>query len=150
MVLNSEENSGALYALIEIPKHINRFVVLPEQDGKNYIMMVDDVIRLCLSKIFTMFDFSEISAHMIKITRDAELDVDNDLSKSFIEKISSSVEGRKVSNPVRFVYDKRIKVDTLRFLKEKMHIEETDSVIPGGRYHNRRDYMGFLVWAERT
>ena len=80
---------------------------------------------------------------MIKITRDAELDIDNDLSKSFIQKISSSVAGRKVSNPVRFVYDNRIKVDTLRFLKDKMDIEETDSVIPGGRYHNRRDYMGF-------
>jgi len=134
---------GVLYGLIEIPKHIQRFVVLPQEEGKSYIMMVDDVIRFCLPRIFTMFDCSEISAHMIKITRDAELDMDNDLSKSFIEKISSSVEGRKVSNPVRFVYDKRIKIDTLRFLKEKMHIQETDSVIPGGRYHNRRDYMGF-------
>jgi len=80
---------------------------------------------------------------MIKITRDAELDIDEDLSKSFIDKISSSVAHRKISNPVRFVYDKRIKIDTLRFLKDKMDIEETDSVIPGGRYHNRRDYMGF-------
>lgn len=131
------------YALIEIPKRLNRFVVLPEEDGKNYIMMVDDVIRYCMGQIFTMFDFQEASAHMIKITRDAELDMDNDLSKSFIDKISSSVEHRKISNPVRFVYDKRIKMDTLRFLKEKMHIAETDSVIPGGKYHNRRDYMGF-------
>jgi len=131
------------YALIEIPKRLNRFVVLPEEDGKNYIMMVDDVIRYCIRQIFTMFDFQEASAHMIKITRDAELDMDNDLSKSFIDKISSSVEHRKISNPVRFVYDKRIKMDTLRFLKEKMHIAETDSVIPGGKYHNRRDYMGF-------
>src|SRR5690606_2106268 len=73
----------------------------------------------------------------------AELDMDNDLSKSFIEKISSSVEHRKISDPVRFVYDKGIGKDTLDFLKEKMDIEDTDSVIPGGRYHNRRDYMGF-------
>jgi len=80
---------------------------------------------------------------MIKITRDAELDIDNDLSKSFIEKISSSVEHRKISDPVRFVYDKSIGKDTLTFLKDKMNIEDTDSVIPGGRYHNRRDYMGF-------
>jgi polyphosphate kinase len=80
---------------------------------------------------------------MIKITRDAELDMDNDLSKSFIEKISTSVEHRKISDPVRFVYDKKIEKDTLAFLMDKMGIEDTDSVIPGGRYHNRRDYMGF-------
>lgn len=139
----NETDDRIQYALIEIPKRLNRFVVLPEEEGKNYIMIVDDVIRYCMGQIFTMFDYEDISAHMIKITRDAELDMDNDLSKSFIDKISSSVEHRKISDPVRFVYDKRIKMDTLRFLKDKMNIEETDSVIPGGRYHNRRDYMGF-------
>ncbi|MEM1260264.1 MAG: polyphosphate kinase 1 [Bacteroidota bacterium] len=139
----NETDDRIQYALIEIPKRLNRFVVLPEEDGKNYIMIVDDVIRYCMGQIFTMFDYEDILAHMIKITRDAELDIDNDLSKSFIDKISSSVEHRKISNPVRFVYDKRIKMDTLRFLKDKMNIEETDSVIPGGRYHNKRDYMGF-------
>ena len=149
MVLNKEmgtflrKRNEVQYALIEIPEGIDRFIVLPEEEGKNYIIILDDAIRFCLDSIFTMFDYKDISAHMIKITRDAELDIDNDLSKSFIQKISSSVEGRKVSNPVRFVYDKRIKIDTLRFLKDKMDIEETDSVIPGGRYHNRRDYMGF-------
>ncbi len=131
------------YALIEIPKGIDRFVVLPKQGDKNYIIILDDLIRYCLDSIFTMFEYEAISAHMIKITRDAELDMDNDLSKSFIEKISSSVEHRKIGDPVRFVYDKSIGKDTLQFLQEKMHIEDTDSVIPGGRYHNRRDYMGF-------
>ncbi|GLU45463.1 polyphosphate kinase 1 [Allomuricauda sp. NBRC 101325] len=131
------------YALIEIPKGIDRFVVLPKEDGKDYIIILDDLIRFCLDSVFTMFDFESISAHMIKITRDAELDIDNDLSKSFIEKISSSVEHRKISDPVRFVYDKGIHKDTLQFLKDKMDITDTDSVIPGGRYHNRRDYMGF-------
>ncbi|WP_375324011.1 polyphosphate kinase 1 [Flagellimonas sp. GZD32] len=131
------------YALIEIPKGIDRFVVLPKEDGKDYIIILDDLIRFCLDSVFTMFDFESISAHMIKITRDAELDIDNDLSKSFIEKISTSVEHRKISDPVRFVYDKSIDKDTLQFLKDKMDITDTDSVIPGGRYHNRRDYMGF-------
>jgi polyphosphate kinase len=131
------------YALIEIPKGIERFVVLPREGNKDYVIMLDDVIRFCMDSIFTMFDYSSISAHMIKITRDAELDIDNDLSKSFIEKIYSSVEGRKISNPVRFVYDKKIGKDTLRFLKEKMNVEDTDSIIPGGRYHNKRDYLSF-------
>ncbi len=131
------------YALIEIPGNLDRFVVLPDLDGRKYVILLDDLIRFNLDEIFPMFDYDTISAHMIKITRDAELDIDDDLSKSFIDKISSSVEGRRISDPVRFVYDKRIKIDTLRFLKNKMHIEETDSVIPGGRYHNRKDYMRF-------
>ena len=131
------------FALIEIPKGIERFVVLPKEGDKDFVIMLDDVIRYCMNSIFTMFDYSSISAHMIKITRDAELDIDNDLSKSFIEKIYSSVEHRKISDPVRFVYDKQIGKDTLDFLKEKMNVEDTDSVIPGGRYHNKRDYLSF-------
>ena len=131
------------FALIEIPKGIERFVVLPREGDKDYVIMLDDVIRFCMDSIFTMFDYSSISAHMIKITRDAELDIDNDLSKSFIEKIYSSVEGRKISDPVRFVYDKKIGKDTLQFLKDKMNVEDTDSIIPGGRYHNKRDYLSF-------
>ncbi|NKI26380.1 polyphosphate kinase 1 [Arenibacter sp. 6A1] len=139
----SSENKEKRYALIEIPKEIDRFVVLPKEGDRSYIIMLDDVIRYCLGSVFNMFDYESISAHMIKITRDAELDMDNDLSKSFIEKISSSVEHRKISDPVRFVYDKNIGEDTLTFLKDKMDVEDTDSIIPGGRYHNRRDYMGF-------
>ena len=131
------------YALIEIPRTIERFVVLPSEGDKNFIIILDDLIRHCLGSIFSIFDYESLSAHMIKITRDAELDIDSDLSKSFIEKISSSVEGRKNSEPVRFVYDKNIDKDTLRFLMEKMGIDNTDSIIPGGRYHNRRDYMNF-------
>ncbi|WP_422350743.1 polyphosphate kinase 1 [Flagellimonas sp.] len=145
MVMKNENGTpnNNRYALIEIPKGIDRFVVLPKEGDKNYIIVLDDLIRFCLDSVFTMFEFESISAHMIKITRDAELDIDNDLTKSFIQKISSSVEHRKISDPVRFVYDKSIDKDTLQFLKEKMNIVDTDSVIPGGRYHNRRDYMGF-------
>ena len=147
VLLNTEEDSGGnrekQYALIEIPKEIDRFIVLPREGDKNYIILLDDLIRYSLRSIFNMFHYESISAHMIKITRDAELDIDNDLSKSFIEKISHSVENRKISDPVRFVYDSSIEADTLNFLKEKMRIQDTDSVIPGGRYHNRRDYMGF-------
>ncbi len=142
-VVRQKEVRDIRYALIEIPKGIDRFIELPKEGEKNYIMLLDDLIRYSLRSIFNMFPYESISAHMIKITRDAELDIDNDLSKSFIEKISTSVEHRKISDPVRFVYDKNIEADTLKFLREKMNITDTDSVIPGGRYHNRRDYMGF-------
>ena len=131
------------YALIEIPRTINRFVVLPQEGEKQYVIILDDLIRHCLDNIFSIFNYESISAHMIKITRDAELDIDSDLSRSFIEKISKSVEKRSIGDPVRFVYDKNIDTETLQFLLKKMGIDKTDSIIPGGRYHNRRDYMNF-------
>ena len=131
------------YAVIEIPKTINRFVVLPPKDGKSYIILLDDVIRHNLHSIFSIFDYESISANMIKITRDAQLEIDSDMSKSMMEKIATSVKDRRIGEPVRFVYDKEISKDTLKFFINKMHIHETDSIIPGGRYHNRRDYMSF-------
>ena len=137
------ENSEVRYAVIEIPKTINRFVVLPSNNEKQYIILLDDVIRHNLSNIFNIFDYKSISAHMIKITRDAQLDIDSDLSKSMIEKISLSVKDRRIGEPVRFIYDQLIEEDTLQFFLDKMKIVSTDSIIPGGRYHNRRDYMNF-------
>ena len=131
------------YAIIEIPKTINRFVVLPTKDNKQYVILLDDVIRFCLESIFNVFDYESISAHMIKITRDAQLDIDSDLSKSMLEKIASSVKDRRIGEPVRFVYDTEIHRDTLKFFLQKMEIDSSDGVIPGGRYHNRRDYMDF-------
>ena len=131
------------YAVIEIPKTINRFVVLPTINGKQFIILLDDVIRYNLSNIFNIFDYESISAHMIKITRDAQLDIDSDLNKSFMDKISSSVKERRIGEPVRFIYDQTIEKDTLKFFLRNMGIDKKESVIPGGRYHNRRDYMNF-------
>ncbi|MBZ4033683.1 polyphosphate kinase 1 [Flavobacterium sp. 17A] len=136
-------NDEIRYALIEIPKNINRFVVLPSEGERQYVILIDDVIRFKLKNIFNIFDYKSVSAHMIKITRDAQLEIDSDLSKSMLEKIASSVKDRRIGEPVRFIYDSLIEDDTLRFFLDKMKIEETDSIIPGGRYHNRRDYMGF-------
>lgn len=131
------------YAVIEIPKIINRFVVLPSYNEKQYIILLDDVIRHNLDGIFSIFNCESITAHMIKITRDAQLEIDSDLSKSIVEKISESVKDRRIGEPVRFVYDKSMDKDTLKFFLEKMNIDASDSIIPGGRYHNRRDYMDF-------
>ncbi|MDD5150939.1 MAG: polyphosphate kinase 1 [Flavobacterium sp.] len=138
-----KKDSEIRYAMIEIPKTINRFVVLPSTDNKQYVILIDDVIRHNLSSIFNIFDYESVSAHMIKITRDAQLDIDSDLSKSMLEKIATSVKDRRIGEPVRFIYDQLIEKDTLNFFLEKMHIFSTDSIIPGGRYHNRRDYMNF-------
>ena len=143
-LLNLAKPKGEVrYAIIELPKTLGRFVVLPEADGKQYVMLLDDVIRYNLSSIFNIFDYESISAHMIKVTRDAQLDIDSDMSKSMLQKIARSVKERSEGEPVRFVYDESIDKDTLKFFLKHMGIDASDSIIPGGRYHNRRDYISF-------
>jgi polyphosphate kinase len=110
-----KKTAAVHYAIIEIPKTMNRFVVLPSKDHKKYVILIDDVIRHNLKGIFNIFDCESISAHMIKISRDAQLDIDSDLSKSMLEKISTSVKDRRIGEPVRFIYDQLIEKDTLQF-----------------------------------
>lgn len=139
-----EEGGLPIYALIEIPKNTKRFIVLPKKsDGKQYIMMLDDLIRYHFHMIFSFFNYKKIQAHMVKITRDAELDLEEDVSISYVEKITMSVKDRMISDPVRLVYDNEIPEETLRFVMDKLNIDSTDGLIPGGKYHQRRDYMDF-------
>jgi len=144
MNLDQASEKQNIYALIEMPKDAKRFVVLPKNgDGKQYIMMLDDLIRYHFHMIFSFFNYKSIQAHMVKITRDAELDLEEDVSISYLEKITLSVKDRMISDPVRLVYDKEIPDQTLSFVMEKLNIDSTDSLIPGGKYHQRRDYMNF-------
>ena len=144
MTLDQASENQNIYALIEMPKDAKRFVVLPKNgDGKQYIMMLDDLIRYHFHIIFSFFNYKSIQAHMVKITRDAELDLEEDVSISYLEKITLSVKDRMISDPVRLVYDKEIPDQTLSFVMEKLNIDSTDSLIPGGKYHQRRDYMNF-------
>jgi len=143
LIDQSTKKRKTRYILIEIPSNVERFIVLPQDEDKKYVMLIDDLIRYNLDTLFNIFDYKDLSAHMIKITRDAQLDLEGDFNKSYIEKIIDGVKDRVDGDPVRFVYDQNIDQDTLDFLLEKMQIDDADSIIPGGRYHNRRDYMKF-------
>ena len=132
-----------LYAVIEMPKEVDRFVVLPPEGEKQNIMMLDDLIRYHFHLIFSMFNYDRIEGHMIKITRDAELDIEEDVGKSYVEKIIDSVKDRLIGDPVRLVHDKTIAPETLAVVMRKLGVASSDSLIPGGRYHHRRDYMNF-------
>lgn len=132
------------YAIIEVPSNLlPRFVVLPSKEGINYLIILDDIIRYCLGDVFTIFHFDRFEAYTIKLTRDAELDVDNDLSQSFIEKIANSVSRRNKGQPVRFVFDREMPTDMLDFITKGLKLDEDDNLIPGGRYHNFKDFMAF-------
>lgn len=131
------------YALVRVPNiSLSRFLVLPEKDGKKYVIMLDDVIRYSLPDIFPLFNYDQFEAYTIKVTRDAELDIDDDISKSFMEKMEASLKKRKVGTPVRLLYDKEIPDDLLNFIIKKMKLDP-DNQIPGGKYHNHKDFMEF-------
>ena len=131
------------FALIEIPKELDRFIVLPQLGENQYVMFLDDLIRYHFHLIFNFNEFTSITSHMIKVTRDAELDMEGDVSKSYINKIVESVRERILAEPVRLVYDTDIPEDMLNLVKGILGMDSTDSLIPGGRYHHRRDYMNF-------
>ncbi len=137
------------YALVEIPSSMDRFVLLPSNDGKKYVMLLDDVIRYELSDMFYMFKFDEISAYTFKLTRDAEMDINDDFSESYVKKIAKGLEKRKEAHPVRFVYDKLMPDDLLRTLLKKLNYTTDDSVIKGGRYHNFKDFIGFPKFGQK-
>lgn len=142
--LSSPGRSKIRYSLIEVPTNVrSRFVVLPSDDGKKYIILLDDVIRYNLREIFYLFNYKQQKAYTIKLTKDAELDIDNDVSTSFIETLSKSIKQRKVANTVRFIYDRKMPEDLLDFLRAKLHFKTDDSVVAGGRYHNFKDFMNF-------
>ncbi|MCL1943601.1 MAG: polyphosphate kinase 1 [Candidatus Azobacteroides sp.] len=142
----SEEKPSFKYFIIEIPgdSTIPRFVVLPQTNkDTTEIVFIDDILRLCLNRIFFMFDYEKIEAYTFKITRDAELDLDDDLSKSFLEKMKDSLQKRPYGRPIRLVYDSSTPDDLHWLIMRKLGIKETDNVIPGGRYHRLRDLMDF-------
>jgi polyphosphate kinase len=145
VALSSEGGSkGKQYSLIEVPKgSLNRFVVLPERDGKKFIIYLDDVIRINFHRIFYIFDYDHIESYIIKVTRDAELDLDDDVVKGFYDKMKRSLEKRKKGEPVRFIYDENMPEDYVTYLLKKLNLVEEENIIPGGRYHNFRDFMKF-------
>jgi len=132
------------YALIRIPsRSVSRFLVLPDQGNKKFVILVDDVIRFCLNDVFPIFNYDHFEAYTIKVTRDAELDIDDDISKSLVEKMEISLKKRKIGIPVRLIYDREMPADLLEFIMKKMKLDGADKTVAGGRYHNHKDFMNF-------
>ncbi|MFB1095929.1 polyphosphate kinase 1 [Vibrio diabolicus] len=135
------------YALIEIPTdHLPRFVMVPEQKGKRRktIILLDNIIRHCLDELFKgFFDYDELSGYAMKMTRDAEYDLRNEIEYSLLEQMSEGVNQRLTAKPVRFVYERDMPPQMLEFLCNKLNISNYDNLIPGGRYHNFKDFIAF-------
>ncbi|MCU0458645.1 MAG: polyphosphate kinase 1 [Bacteroidales bacterium] len=134
------------YALLEIPLRsiLPRFVMLPGRKGARYVIFLDDVIRWGLKEIFSILPYDEITAYTIKVTRDAELEIADDISESYIDKLSRSLQQRKKGSPVRFVHDREMPAEFLKILAKKLNLGSEDVIMPGNRYHNFKDFMSFI------
>lgn len=127
------------YAILEIPPELPRFVALPNGN----IMFVDDVIRLNLNEVFYIFDYEEIDAYEFKVSRDAQLDIDNDFTEGYVRKMERVLKQRKGGRPTRLVFDAEMPAGFQRMLQRELDIDQEDTLIPGGRYHNMKDLMQF-------
>ncbi|HEX2845012.1 MAG TPA: polyphosphate kinase 1 [Chitinophagaceae bacterium] len=132
------------YALIEVPSRVlGRFVILPSKQNEHRIILLEDVIRCNLPEIFSYFGYDQYHAHVFKVTRDAELDIDSDISTNIIQKIEKGLKNRRKGKPVRFVYDKEMDPGLLEYLTRRLNLTKKDNLIPGGRIHNFRHFMDF-------
>ncbi|MER0397949.1 polyphosphate kinase 1 [Vibrio vulnificus] len=142
-----KQQEQAKYALLEIPTdHLPRFIMVPEQKGKRKktIILLDNIIRFCLNDIFRgFFDYDELNGYAMKMTRDAEYDLRHEVEYSLLEQMSEGLSQRLTALPVRFVYERDMPEDMLKYLCYKLKISHYDSLIPGGRYHNFKDFIAF-------
>ncbi|MBX9781281.1 MAG: polyphosphate kinase 1 [Chitinophagaceae bacterium] len=132
------------YALIEIPaKAVGRFILLPSKKEEKNIILLEDVVRYNLPIIFSYFGYDYFESHIFKVTKDAEIDLDNDISLSFAERIEKGIKNRRKGKPVRFVYDKEMDAGLLEYLIRRLSLNRKSNIIPGGRIHNFRHFMDF-------
>ncbi len=132
------------FSLIEVPsRSVGRFVLLPSKPGSTTVMLLEDVIEFNLPIIFSHFKFNQFDAHVFKITKDAEIDLDQEVGMNFIDKISKGIKNRRKGKPVRFVYEKDMNPEMLEFLIKKLELTRKSSIIPGGHIHNFKHFMDF-------
>ena len=132
------------YAFMELPVNLcGRFVRLPDSDNKSYLMYLDDVVRCCLPLVFEGLGFTEFEAYAFKFTRDAEMEIDNDLRTGTLQKISKGVKSRRRGEPLRVLYDSEMPKDLLKRVLSKLDLDTLDTVLESGRYQNHKDLMRF-------
>jgi polyphosphate kinase len=133
------------YALIEIPSRtLGRFTILPSPKAdEHHIILLEDIIRFNLPDIFSYFGYDQYQSHIFKVTRDAEIDIDEDVSTTIIQKLEKGIKNRRKGKPVRFVYDREMDSGLLEYLVRRLNLSRRDNLIPGGRIHNFRHFMDF-------
>lgn len=135
------------YAVLEVPTaQLGRFIEIPKKQrrqGRVFIVL-DNIIRACLPEVFRgVFPIEQAAAYCFKFSRDAELEIDAGINESLIEKMESSLKQRQRADAVRFVYDEEMPDRLLNYLRNRFGFGKYDSLIPGARYHNSKDFIDF-------
>ena len=146
VVLSRQDGSmKRKYALIEVPsRSLGRFAILPSPAmDEHHIILLEDIIRYNLRNIFSYFGYDTYESWVFKVTRDAEIDIDNDISTTLIQKIEKGLKNRRKGKPVRFVYDKEMDQGLLDYIIKRLNLARKGNLIPGGRIHNFRHFMDF-------
>lgn len=139
----SDGTGRPMHALIEIPQNLPRFIPLPKKGVTQLVMYLDDIIRFGLDEVFATFPYDHFESYAIKFTRDSELELDDDFTESFYEKLSDSLKAREEGLPVRANFDANFPKAFLNLILRKLDLVGADSLYPGARYHNRRDLLSF-------
>jgi polyphosphate kinase len=136
-----EADAAHDYALVKIPSdHLSRFIKLPSPAGEHHLIMLDDIVRHSVSWMFPGYDI--LDTYSIKLTRDAELYIDDEFSGDLISKIRQSLAKRHVGPASRFVYDREMPEQLLDNLKDIFGLDKYD-ILKEGRYHNNFDFFQF-------
>ena len=136
------------YAVIELPTNVcGRFLRLPPREDTpqkdSYVIYLDDVVRQCLPMIFPGMGYTSFKAYSLKFTKDAEMELDNDLHDGILQKVAKAVRSRKRGATMRVIYDSEMPSPLLALLMKKLRLDRFDTVKPSGRYHNHKDLMSF-------
>lgn len=142
--ITRKKEEEPIFAILRLPTDkFDRFIILPKDGKCTHIMYLDDVVRLGLPELFYFIEFKKIEAYAFKVTKDAELDIEDDISSTYVELVDKSLKKRKKGNPVRFSFDKNMSKDLLEYIVKLFKIGKVDVVFSGGRYHNTKDFIKF-------
>lgn len=128
------------WEVLNIPSdRLPRFLTIPTNGKGHYLIYLDDVIRLGLAQYV---DNPDVEAYSVKVSRDAELYIDDEYSGDLLEKIKASLAEREGGLPTRFLYDQSMPKELIKQVRKTLGLSKYD-LIPGSRYHNFNDFFGF-------
>lgn len=137
-----EENNESTIALLNIPSDtISRFFVLTLKEQR-YVIFIDDIIKENLRHIFP--NKTVINAYSFKVTRDAELDLQDEFTGDIAQEIETLLRLRDYGMATRFLYAPDIPENIQTALIKYLQLENANHMM-GGHYHHLRDFFSFPI-----
>lgn len=142
LAIDLERNGESDYAILDLPaQQVGRFLQLPSDDDAVRLIYIDDVVRICLPLLFPGLDYDRYSAYSFKFTRDAEMEIDDDLHIGRLQKVANAVNNRRKDPAMRVIYDREMPQQLLNKILHHLKVDAMDTLQPSGRYHNHKDFM---------